>query len=113
MKTENSAQAIKDILPPVVNSENAYKKYAILEEHAASREDRWETMLNSALDWLYSFKSSTMKDFMEEFERRLIIHTLFKTNGNRKQAASLLGIKYTTLHEKIKKFKIRFNKMAY
>ena len=43
---------------------------------------------------------------MERFEREIIEVSLRRTNGVQRKAADLLGIKATTLHEKIKRLKI-------
>lgn len=43
-------------------------------------------------------------------EKSIIIKILSKVEGNQKEAARLLGIKYTTLNEKVKRYKIRFQK---
>ena len=43
---------------------------------------------------------------MQEMERVLIIATIQRTNGNIKEAASVLGIDRSTLYEKIKKYEI-------
>ena len=40
---------------------------------------------------------------VEEFENRLILQALERTNGNKKEAAELLNLKRTTLIEKLKK----------
>jgi len=40
-------------------------------------------------------------------ERHIIVRTLNKVDGNRRMAAKILGIKNTTLHEKIKRHDIR------
>ncbi len=113
MKTENSMQPTKEMLMQLFTSEENLKKYAIHDEQSLSREDLWETLLIAALDRLCSVETMPLKEFIEELERRLIIRTLFRANGNRKRAAILLGIKYTTLHEKLKKYNIRFKNMAY
>lgn len=44
------------------------------------------------------------------FEIKLIKAALIKTRGNQSRAASLLGIKNTTLHNKIKSYGIRYTK---
>jgi DNA-binding NtrC family response regulator len=49
-----------------------------------------------------------IKAFMEDVEKRLIIAILERVSGNQKEAARILGIKYTTLNEKIKRYKISF-----
>lgn len=51
-----------------------------------------------------------LKEFIEELERTIIIKTLLKFNGNQKISAKFLRIKYTTLHEKIKRYEIHFRK---
>lgn len=51
-----------------------------------------------------------LKEFIEELERIIIIKTLAKFNGNQKDSAKFLGIKYTTLHEKIRRYNIHFRK---
>jgi DNA-binding NtrC family response regulator len=43
---------------------------------------------------------------MERFEREIITESLRRTNGVQRRAASLLGLKATTLNEKIKRLKI-------
>lgn len=45
---------------------------------------------------------------VNDYETRLIIQALIKTNGNKKEAARLLNLKRTTLLEKIKKKNIRY-----
>ncbi len=51
-----------------------------------------------------------LKELMNMVERAILIRTLSQLNGNLKNAAKSLGLKYTTLHEKIKKYNIRFRK---
>ncbi|HXH28632.1 MAG TPA: sigma-54 dependent transcriptional regulator [Candidatus Polarisedimenticolia bacterium] len=43
---------------------------------------------------------------MERFEREIIVQSLRRVNGVQRRAASLLGLKATTLNEKIKRLKI-------
>lgn len=50
------------------------------------------------------------KELMYTVERNILIRALVEFNGNQKIAAKYLGIKYTTLHEKVKKYNIRFQK---
>jgi DNA-binding NtrC family response regulator len=46
---------------------------------------------------------ASFEDVVGEFERRLIVRSLEITGGNKKQAAELLGLKRTTLVEKLKR----------
>jgi DNA-binding NtrC family response regulator len=50
------------------------------------------------------------KAFMEKVEKIIILRTLRMFNGSQKDAAKFLGINHTTLHEKVKKYKIQFQK---
>ena len=43
---------------------------------------------------------------LEAFEVEMIRHALFMANGNQVVAAKLLGVKYTTLNQKIKRFNL-------
>ena len=47
-----------------------------------------------------------LQNEVRQFEIRLIRKALEETNGNQTSAANLLGLKLTTLHEKIKRYGI-------
>ena len=47
-----------------------------------------------------------LKQTVSEFEAKLIVKALKKTNGNKQAAAKLLGLKRTTLIEKLKKYSL-------
>jgi len=47
-----------------------------------------------------------LQEEVRQFEIRLIRQALEETNGNQTSAANLLGLKLTTLHEKIKRYGI-------
>ena len=47
-----------------------------------------------------------LQDEVRQFEIRLIRQALGETSGNQTSAANLLGLKLTTLHEKIKRYGI-------
>jgi DNA-binding NtrC family response regulator len=53
-----------------------------------------------------------LKEFIEDLEKCIILSTLSKVGGNQKKAARVLGIKYTTLNEKIKRYNIQFQKIS-
>ena len=58
----------------------------------------------------YRRKKMPLKDFLSDIELRLIVFSLNEANGNQRKAAKILGIKPTTLNEKLKRYKIRFQK---
>jgi len=55
-------------------------------------------------------KKVHLKEFLEELERTILITALSKFNGNQRNTAKFLGIKYTTLNEKVKKYNISIHK---
>ena len=55
-------------------------------------------------------KNVPLKNFIYEIEKEMIIKALKVSGGNQRIASFILGIKPTTLNEKIKKFHIRTHK---
>jgi len=67
-----------------------------------------------AVDRLVEFfcreKPICLKSLIETLEMSLLLKIRHQVHGNQKRAAKLLGIKYTTLNEKVKRYGIRFKK---
>jgi len=51
-----------------------------------------------------------LKRLLDTLERLIIIRALNRSRGNQRAAAVRLGLKYTTLNEKVKKHGLRFSK---
>jgi DNA-binding NtrC family response regulator len=51
--------------------------------------------------------SRDLKSLVREFERRLIVHALEQHHGHQRRAAASLGVRPTTLNEKMKRLGIR------
>lgn len=62
------------------------------------------------IDLLAAENQMKLKKLMQEVEKGIIIRFLERTGGNQRNAAKLLGLKYTTLNEKVKRYQIRFEK---
>lgn len=54
-----------------------------------------------------------LRDFLDKLERAILVKALSIFNGNQKDAAAFLDMKYTTLHEKVKRHKIAFRKSPF
>ena len=72
--------------------------------------------LEKKLFWLFIeyFIMNTgipLKKLLGGIERNIILRTLSMVKGNQKRAAKILGVKHTTLNEKIKKFDIQIQKI--
>lgn len=80
---------------------------------ATAREKR-EKFKNDMLELFIEFfcqqRPLFLKELIENLEKCIILNALSKVEGNQKEAARALGIKYTTLNEKVKRYNIRFQK---
>lgn len=70
-------------------------------------------MYGSLFEEFYANRMTSLKEFLANIERSLILDTLEKTKGDQKKAAGILGLKYTTLHEKIKRYHIYFRTIIF
>ena len=113
MKADDSTQPAEMDFLQVFNYEGNLEKFAFASDNSLFKGDIWEILMHIAINKFCSVKSMSLKEFLEDFEKRLIIRILSRANGNRKKTARLLGIKYTTLHQKLRKYNINFKKMAY
>jgi len=68
--------------------------------------------INLFIEDFYQKRKIPLKDFLTRVELHLIIFSLNKANGNQRKAAKILGIKPTTLNEKLRRYKIGFHKTA-
>jgi len=59
---------------------------------------------------LASRRPLDLKRLIDDIEKEILIHVLREAEGNQKEAAAKLGIKYTTLNEKVKRLRIRFKR---
>ena len=62
------------------------------------------------VDYVCMDDSLPLKERMEQVEKGIIVGILHRVNGHQKKAARILGLKYTTLNEKLKKYNIHFQK---
>lgn len=53
-----------------------------------------------------------LKDVIGELEKKVIVQVLSEVDGNQKDAAETLGMKYTTLNEKLKRYGIRVRRVS-
>lgn len=61
----------------------------------------------------YLTKRISLKELLNRVERRLLLRVLEGCGGNQRAAAKILGLNYTTLNEKVKRYGIRFQKKPY
>jgi len=74
-------------------------------------DSRADELLSTYLDSLLNSPGVPLKDFMWDLEREIIQTSLNMTRGHQKNAAAILGIKPTTLFQKMLKFAINPRRM--
>lgn len=80
-------------------------------ENSPLWEERFRlNMLKIFIEYFCMEKRIPLKDIMSGIERMVIIRVLSHFNGNQRSAAKFLGVKYTTLNEKVKKYNLRIQK---
>jgi DNA-binding NtrC family response regulator len=90
--------------------------FSIYSNYQKNREELFrEFRLKREICWLfieYFFTTCSipLKEFMDSMERNIILRTLSRVQGKQREAARILGVKHTTLNEKIKKYKIRIRR---
>jgi len=53
------------------------------------------------------------KELIGSVEKNILLRALSQCNGNQKSAAKFLGMNYTTLNEKLKRYNIQFDKKPF
>lgn len=76
----------------------------------AGRNHRSSNRVLQVINLLAAENQMQLKKLIQEVEKGIIIRFLDRTGGNQRHAARLLGLKYTTLNEKVKRYQIRFQK---
>jgi DNA-binding NtrC family response regulator len=82
------------------------KQDIIVTKNRKSMADAQEMLVYSYILLNLSQQKIPLKDFLRNLEEKLIGVVLLVTKGSLKQSAEILGIKKTTLSEKIKRYNI-------
>ena len=70
-------------------------------------------VIDQCLEVLSLQEKTNLAEIIANFEKVILLKTLSKFNGNVKDTAQFLGLKYTTLHQKMKKYQISFRKLPF
>jgi transcriptional regulator with GAF, ATPase, and Fis domain len=93
--------------------ERSPEDYSTNQIQLIEEEDYIKNLFSLFLERVCINKSVPLGVLMNTVERSILIRTLAMVDGCQKEAAKLLGLKYTTLNEKVKKYKIRIKKSVY
>jgi len=81
------------------------------EKTESSKKNRLKKKLFSLfIEYFFMSGNIPLKELVDGIEKNVILSTLYRVNGSQKEAAKILGVKYTTLNEKIKKYSIHLRK---
>lgn len=78
---------------------------------APALDSRADELLSAYLDSLLNSRGIPLKDFMWDLERKILLASLKMTHGHQKNSAAILGIKPTTMFQKMLKFAINPRRM--
>ena len=97
----NSTMKIIEYIAGVKNDKNFSK--GKIEDDLANAQNQ---LVKAYLSLNFVSECKSLKFFINEFEKSVIEETLNITNWHQRRASKILGIKPTSLNEKIKKFKL-------
>jgi len=113
-KRMEAKRLLKDAVPDRIeppnplNIENA--RQALIDEMKNSDDRCWEILLTAFMQYFFVRKRKPFRESLNILEKAILIRVLFSVNGKQKDAAKFLGLKCTTMSEKIKKYNIEFFK---
>jgi len=78
---------------------------------APALDSRADELLSAYMDSLLNSRGVPLKDFMWDLEREILRTSLKMTRGHQKNSAAILGIKPTTMFQKMLKFALNPRRM--
>ena len=78
-----------------------------------SHKDLMSEILDQFLEVFSNSRDVSLSNIMTDFEKAILMKALSQFNGNLKKTSIFLGIKYTTLHQKMKKYNIYIRKSPF
>ena len=91
----------------VLNKTNILKNANSNKSEFGGLEDLSKTLVREYLQKNITERNIALKHFINDLERQIIHFALGISNGNQKIASRILGVKETSLCEKIKKYNLR------
>ena len=93
--------------------EDLFFNYSRIEDPSLSEEKFRLNLFRLFIEYFCMRQRVPLRDLIGNIERTILVETLSYFEGNQKKAAEFLGIKHTTLNEKIKRYNIRFQKKVF
>jgi len=80
-------------------------------QNSTPKKEQVEGLFDHLLEEFLLRGEMPLKEFLTYVELSLLVSSLAKSKGNQREAARILGLKHTTLNEKMKKYNLGFRKV--
>lgn len=94
-------------------SESIFFNHSSADDFSLGEEKFRLNIIKLFIEYFCIRKRVPFKKLISSMERMIIIRALSQFNGNQRKTAQFLGMKYTTLNEKVKRYNIRIQKRAF
>ena len=105
---------LKDAIPDRIESPNPLHikaaRQAPTDDVKKSDKQGWRILLDVFIEYFFMRQRRPLREILNILEKAILIKVLSHVNGNQRDAAKFLDLKYTTLYEKVKKHNIKFSK---
>jgi len=113
-KRIEAKRLLKDAVPDQIESPSPLNieaaRQAIIDEIKKSDEQGWQILFDVFIEYFFMRQRRPFREILKILEKTILIKVLSPVNGNQRDAAKFLDLKYTTLHRKVKKHNIKFSK---
>ena len=113
-KRIEAKKLLKYAIPDRIESPNPLNievaRQAPIDEINKSDKQGWQILLDVFIEYFFMRQRRPLRETLNIIEKAILIKVLSHVDGNQKDAAKFLNLKYTTLHEKVKKYNIKFSK---
>lgn len=114
MNEKHETAQSEDIISLYLKYKNYTEELERIESHRQNEDkifaDFWEPVVE---DYWFFLQKFPLKELMDKLERMIIMSALSKFEGSQRETAKFLGLKPTTLNEKMKKHNIFLRKIPY
>lgn len=80
-------------------------------QNSSSEEKNIQGLFDELLEEFLLRGEMPLKEFLTYVELSLLVSMLAQSKGNQREAAKILGIRHTTLNEKLKRYNMSFRKV--
>jgi len=113
-KSIKATKLLKGVILDIIESPNPLNikvvRQPLINEIKKSDRQSWQILLDAFIEYFFIRQRRPLRESLNILEKAILIKVLSHVNGNQAHAAKFLGVKHTTLHEKVKRHNIKFFK---